>query len=250
MDNFNQNNFKANLDDTNFSRIGVITLSTDFTIEQDFRKVCHNLPVDLFFNRIPFLNPLTHENYIKMADHIAETTNQILPNEKIQVVAYGCTSGTIEIGEKKIRSEIFKAKPDALITTPITAAVKALKLLNNKKIAVLTPYPKDVNVKVYNYLIESGFEIKSFSSFNLNYDSDIAKVTHDSLMQTISSIDLTDVDSIFVSCTALPVLTIINELEKKISKVVLSSNQTLIWDTLKEINYNNKIEGFGELFNN
>ena len=67
-----------------------------------------------------------------MADHIEETTNQILPNEKIQVVAYGCTSGTIEIGEKKIRSEIFKAKPDALITTPITAAVKALKLLNNK----------------------------------------------------------------------------------------------------------------------
>ena len=40
------------------------------------------------------------------------------------------------------------------------------------------------------------------------------------------------------------------ELEKKINKVVLSSNQTLIWDTLKEINYNNKVEGFGELFNN
>ena len=45
-------------------------------------------------------------------------------------------------------------------------------------------------------------------------------------------------------------LSVINELEKKINKVVLSSNQTLIWDTLKEINYNNKVEGFGELFNN
>ena len=96
MDSFNQNNVKANLHDTNFSRIGIITLSTDFTIEQDFRKICHNLPVDLFFNRIPFLNPLTHENYMRMADHLTETTNQILPNEKIQVVAYGCTSGTIE----------------------------------------------------------------------------------------------------------------------------------------------------------
>ena len=149
MNSFNQNNVKANLHDTNFSRIGIITLSTDFTIEQDFRKICHNLPVDLFFNRIPFLNPLTHENYMRMADHLTETTNQILPNEKIQVVAYGCTSGTIEIGEKRIKSEIFKAKPDALITTPITAAVKALKLLNHKKIAVLTPYPKDVNIKVY-----------------------------------------------------------------------------------------------------
>ena len=81
MSSFNQNNFKPELKDTNFNKVGVITLSTDFTIEQDYRKVCYNLPIDIFFNRIPFLNPLTHENYIKMADHISETTNQILPNE-------------------------------------------------------------------------------------------------------------------------------------------------------------------------
>ena len=248
MGNFNQNNFRANLHDTNNARIGVITLSTDFTIEQDFRKICHNLPVDLFFNRIPFLNPLTHENYMRMADHLTETTNQILPNEKIQVIAYGCTSGTIEIGETRIRSEILKAKPDALISTPITAAVKALKLLNHKKIAVLTPYPKDVNVKVYKYLIDSGFEIKSFSSFNLNYDSEIAKVTHNSLIQTISSIDLTDVDSIFVSCTALKVIDIIETLESKLRTDIISSNQAIIWDSLRLSNINQKIDGFGKLF--
>ena len=248
MRDFSQNNFIPTLEETINPRIGVITLSTDFTIEQDFRKICYGLPVDIFFNRIPFLNPLTHENYMRMADHLTETTNQILPNEKIQVVAYGCTSGTIEIGEKRIRSEIFKAKPDALITTPITAAVKALKLLNHKKIAVLTPYPKDVNIKVYEYLIDSGFEIKSFNSFNLNYDSEIAKVTHDSLMQTISSIDLTDVDSIFVSCTALKVIDIIETLESKLSTDIISSNQAIIWDSLRLSNINQKIDGFGNLF--
>ena len=42
----------------------------------------------------------------------------------------------------------------------------------------------------------------------------------------------------------------INDLEKKIGKIVLSSNQTLIWDTLNQIDYKNKIEGYGELFNN
>ena len=47
MNNFNQNNFKANLQETDFSKIGVITLSTDLTIEQDYRKVCCNLPIDL-----------------------------------------------------------------------------------------------------------------------------------------------------------------------------------------------------------
>jgi maleate isomerase len=31
--------------------------------------------------------------------------------------------------------------------------------------------------------------------------------------------------------------------------VVLSSNQTLIWDSLNSIGYKNNIEGFGKLFN-
>ena len=54
----------------------------------------------------------------------------------------------------------------------------------------------------------------------------------------------------FVSCTALPVMSIIQDLEKKIDKIVLSSNQTLIWDTLKQINFRNEVAGYGELFNN
>ena len=55
---------------------------------------------------------------------------------------------------------------------------------------------------------------------------------------------------LFVSCTSLPVLSIIKELEKKINKVVLSSNQTLIWDTLKQIEFKKEINGYGELFSN
>ena len=114
-------------------RIGVVTLSTDFTIEQDYRKICHLLPVDIFVNRIPFINPLNHENYLKMADHISEVSGEILPGEKIDVIAYGCTSGTIAIGEDRIKNEVNKSKPDALVTTPITAALKAFKLLNLNK---------------------------------------------------------------------------------------------------------------------
>ena len=33
------------------------------------------------------------------------------------------------------------------------------------------------------------------------------------------------------------------------NKVILSSNQTLIWESLNAIGYKNSIEGFGKLFN-
>ena len=79
-------------------------------------------------------------------------------------------------------------------------------------------------------------------------DRDIGKVDPQYLFDVLSKQDLFKSDALFVSCTALPVLSIIKDLEKKIGKIVLSSNQTLIWDTLKQINYDNKVEGYGELF--
>ena len=36
---------------------------------------------------------------------------------------------------------------------------------------------------------------------------------------------------------------------RKLNKIVLSSNQALIWDTLEKIGKNNSVEGFGKLFN-
>ena len=137
MNNFIQNDLKPVIKNTLNPRIGVITLSTDFTIEQDFRKICHGLPLDLFFNRIPFINPLTHENYLKMSNHIPEVSNQILPGQKIDVIAYGCTSGTIAIGEDHIERQVQKSKPNAKVTTPITAAIKAFTKLKLNNIVVL-----------------------------------------------------------------------------------------------------------------
>ena len=89
----------------------------------------------------------------------------------------------------------------------------------------------------------------SIEDFILN-DLDIGKVDEDYLYETLSKMDLGDADALFISCTALPALSIIDKLEKKLNKVVLSSNQVLIWDTLQSIGKKNSIEGFGKLFKN
>ena len=62
--------------------------------------------------------------------------------------------------------------------------------------------------------------------------------------------DLGEAEGLFISCTALPALSIIDKLEKKLNKIVLSSNQVLIWDTLQSIGKRDRIEGFGRLFKN
>ena len=232
-------------------RIGLITLASDFRIEKDFNNVIYGKDIDLYCNRITCYNPLTNETLKKMADDIPKVTMDILPDQKLDCVAYGCTSGTIAAGYQSIFEKVNLAKPNTKVTTPITSAINALKALGIKNVSIFTPYTDEINQALINYFkIEGGIEIKELSYFDIASDLDLGKVDPQHVFETLAKIDLSKSDALFVYCTALPVLSVITEKKKKINKVVLSSNQTLIWDTLEEINFNNKVEGFGELFNN
>jgi len=229
-------------------RVGLIALASDFMIEKDFINVIKDKDIDFFVNRIECYNPLTAENLIKMSEKVTEVTKDILPDQEIDCVVYGCTSGTIAAGHDSIEKKVKLAKPEAKVTTPSTAAIKALKKFNIKNLSVFTPYSKELNDEVVEYFRNEGFNIVSNSYFAIESDSDIGKVDQNYLYDVLTKIDLKDADALFVSCTALPVLPIIEKLEKKLDKIVLSSNQALIWDTLERIGKNKSIEGFGKLF--
>ena len=234
----------------NNPKVGLIALSTDQTIENDFNKICNNLPLDIFVNRIHNQNPLTKENLLKMQDDLELVANRILPDEKISTIAYGCTSGTIAIGEAKVRDKILLAKPGCYVTTPVTSAVKAFKIMNINKIALFTPYPDAVNKTILEYFSQKNIEVLSFASLNLNLDSEIANVDPNYILEMSSKLEMKNVDALFISCTALPVLNILNKLEVKLKKLVLSSNQTLIWDTIRSTGYRSPINGYGKLLEN
>tara|TARA_Y100000590_G_scaffold468437_1_gene651209 strand:+ start:1860 stop:2612 length:753 start_codon:yes stop_codon:yes gene_type:complete len=250
MKNFEQIDLKPKILKTSKPKIGVIALSTDFTIEQDFRRVCNDLNVDIYVNRIPFENPLNKENYLKMTNYLPVVAQNILPGEKINSIAYACTSGTVAIGTETIVNKINESKPNTYVSTPITAAIKSFSTMKIKNVAVLTPYPKAVNETIFNYLVKKNIEVKSFSSFNLEYDNQIAKINPDYILETINNLQHQDADAIFVSCTALRAVEILDEAEKETSKIVISSNQALIWDTLRSININSNIYGYGKLLLN
>ena len=229
-------------------RIGLITLGSDFRIEKDFNNVIYGKNIDLFVNRIHCYNPLTNETLAKMAEDITEVTKDILPDEKLDCVAYGCTSGTVAAGYESIKEKVNLAKPEAQVTTPITSTIKALKKLNIKKISVFTPYTQSINNSVIDYFKKSGITVNSLHYFDIASDLDIGKVDKDYLFKILSNLDLDDSEALFISCTALPALDLINKLEKKLNKIVLSSNQTLIWEALNMVGNTKVISGYGKIF--
>ena len=111
---------------------------------------------------------------------------------------------------------------------------------------------KDVSIQNLKKLglIKKNINVMSFNSFNLDLDVDFARIDPNYLSETLTKLNMNDAEALFVSCTALPALEILDKVEKKINKPVFSSNQTLIWDTIRSVGYKNSIMGYGKLLRN
>ena len=176
----------------NNPRIGLITLASDFRIEKDFNDIIYGKDIDLYSNRINCYNPLTNETLKKMADDIPEVTKNILPDQKLDCVAYGCTSGTIAAGYQSIYEKVNLAKPNTKVTTPITSAINALKTLKINKVSIFTPYTDEINQSVINYFKKEKIEISELSYFDIASDLDIGKVDPQHLFDVLVKQDLSN----------------------------------------------------------
>ena len=132
--------------------IGVIVLGTDHTIEHEFRTFLDIEGVAFYESRIRNSSTITPETLADMEQRIPECAEIILSGVPLDVIAYGCTSASMVIGEEKVFEHIRGKRPEAKCTTPITAAFAAFEALGAKNLAVLTPYRQDVNDAVANYI--------------------------------------------------------------------------------------------------
>ena len=57
-----------------------------------------------------------------------------------------------------------------------------------------------------------------------------------------------EVDAVFVSCTNVPLVAQIEELEQRLGKAVISSNSATAWHCLRLAGVDDEVQGLGVLF--
>ena len=90
-------------------KIGLVCLSTDLSVEKDFYAMRPSMDMGFFVNRVEFVNPTTQENLIAMQPRISEAARLILPDIKLDSIAYACTAASAAIGDENVR-EVFKSR--------------------------------------------------------------------------------------------------------------------------------------------
>ena len=229
--------------------LGLLVLETDQTIEDEFRAIWPDLGVALYAARLHNDVQITPETLLEMQGLI-EPTTQLLPfMVDLSVVAFACTSGALVIGEPRVAELIQRVRPKAKVTDPVTAAIAALNATGVRRVALLTPYLRPINLRLRSALMERGLRIPVMGSFNESDDDIVARITQKSLLDAIVKIGSSPAcDGVFVSCTSLRVMRIAEQCEALIGKPVTSSNHALAWHMLRLAGIDDRIEGFGRLY--
>jgi maleate isomerase len=230
--------------------LGLIVLATDYTIEHEWRHIFARTPgVALYQSRILNDPTITPETLRAMEPRITACTDVILPGSALDVVAYGCTSASMAIGEEKVFENIRAARPGVKCTTPITAAFAAFRAFGASRIGVLTPYRADVNQIVADYIRDRGFEVPVFGSFNEENDAVVAAISPQSIGEGVRRIVAErDVDAIFVSCTSVRLAEHAAALEAEVGLPLTSSNHAMAWHTLRLAGIDDRLPDLGRLF--
>jgi maleate isomerase len=230
-------------------RIALIVLGSDRTIEHEFRKMLDIPGVAFYESRIYNDAEVSPQSLADMESRIADCTRVILPEDPMDVVAYGCTSGAMVIGPENVHARIHEARPGVRCTTPMEAATAAFRAVGARRICLIAPYVDEINRTMREYILGLGFEVPVMGSWNLSNDADVARITSETTCKAAEELASgDDVDAVFVSCTSMRLAESIDALERVIGKPVISSNSATAWHCLRLAGYEDEVQGFGELF--
>ena len=229
------------------AKLGFILMSTDLAAESDFFAMAPE-GVAVHITRLKTDDYTTNETLSRHIEHMADAASRIQPDTKPDVISYSCTSGSIVIGEDRIKAEIKKGAPWAEPMCLVTGVVDALRELGAKKLVVGTPYLDEINTAEAEFLIAKGFEVLDIQGLNLETGIEFGCVTPAYWKKFALAIDRPEAEAIFLSCGGIRSLEVAEEIEQVVGKPVVTSNQAQFWSCLRRAGIRDELQGFGQIF--
>lgn len=227
------------------ARIGLILVSTDEMEGDAFISIMPKGQVAVFQTRAAYDY---REGTFAIRTSFKDVTDTLPPVERLDVLAFSCTSWTVAAGVDNVLSQLKEARPGIKYTSPAHAGISALRRLKAKRIALLSPYELVLHQSLPPFLRENGFEITADGTFATLSGTENNELSRESIFTAAKELVRHNMpDALFISCTAMPIVPYIDALEREIGIPVVSSTQAMAWDALRLAGYSLPIDGFGRL---
>jgi maleate isomerase len=225
-------------------RIGLLLPSSNTTMEPDFHGMAPE-GVTVHSARM-MLRSVTVEGLDAMSGE-ALRAGALLATAGVDVLIYGCTSGSLIRGVEWERELVSSIEAETGVPTLSTAGavVEGLRALGLRSVGVATPYTDDINGFERRFLEAQSFEVGSMRGLGLVENHEIAAVPSERIVGLAEEVAVGS-EGVFVSCTNLPAATLVHGLEARLRRPVVTSNQASMWAGLRALGRGG-VEGYGLL---
>lgn len=210
--------------------LGLIVLQVDETIEQDFRRLLPGQEVALYVTRIPSGADLTPDTIARMARDLPGAASLLPPAARFGAVGYACTSGTTLIGVERVEELVRQGCRTEQVCNPLTATQAALRHVGARRIGLVSPYSASIAADMQAAFEAAGIEVPRAISFGEEVEANVARIDPLSIAAAARAVAAGGgIDAVFLSCTNLRTLGLIEGLEDELGLPVISSNLALAW---------------------
>ena len=225
-------------------KLGLIVPSWNSVNEYEFQRVlAPSISVHSMRLRITADD---EENFTRMGKEVPGAA-KLLAQAKVQAICYGCLAGGFIKGTGH-DTEIIREIEEATGLPGVAAAaavVDALRAINATRISVASPYEPWLNEKLAEYLKAFGVEVLALKGLGTSAHSTF---TPEQNAELAAEVDRPASQAVFISCSNFRTLEIIELLENKLGKPVLTSNMCSLWKLLRKIGDRRCLPGAGRLF--
>ncbi len=148
------------------------------------------------------------------------------------VVVFGCTSagalrGNAYDAELCRRISDVTAKPTISVIESVRRKLMSLKV---RRVAVLTPYIEDLNVRIKASVEDDGIEVASIHGMGISVNFNLALVEPPEILAFARERLGTDprVDALFISCTNYQAVATLPRLKETYGMPIVTSNQAAL----------------------
>ena len=228
-------------------RIGLLVPSINTTMETEFWRIAPE-GVSVHTARIAGGREGTPEELRNMENASKKATEEVAMVEP-DVIVYGCTSGSFFEGpawNKKICEQLSAIAKAPTVTTA-GAMAACLMAGGHKKVDVVTPYVQVTNERLKQFVKAHGIDVAKLGTFDMLDMFDHAKVLPEEIYAKVKEIMTPESDAVFVACTQLRALEVLDLLERDLGKPVYSAVQASAWQAYAAMNVDPKIMNCGSL---
>lgn len=148
--------------------------------------------------------------------------------------------------DKEIGARIAKLTGTPTQTTS-SAMIDALNVLGVRKLVLGTPFVPAMNQRIVTFLAASGFEVLAEKGLAIEDNIAIGRLPPESAFEAAVAIDRPDADAVLLACTNWRTLPVIDALEVRLGKPVITTTQASLHGILRALGLPAMRAGYGRL---